>query len=199
MAEEKVEGSTGAVPAFDATAFMGELEGKIGAMLDARVPQPAQPAVSYPYGAIKPAPAAPAADDPMGTLVDPYVQRAVKPLQEQVAQATIRAQSAEDLARFRAAHPDLSPELAQKVEQAFGRLLEAGTPFVREDVLAWEMGKNFDTYRKEADKREQAERDRVAAAATAGGYSPGVANGINQDFNTMSDEQLALALKGKTF
>ena len=70
---------------------------------------------------------------------------------------------------------------------------------MREDVLAWEMGKNFDTYRKEADKREQAERDRVAAAATAGGYSPGVANGINQDFNTMSDEQLALALKGKTF
>ena len=195
MADEKE--NVGAAPAgFDPAAFMNDLEGRIGNLIEEKIPKPA---VSNPYGSVRPA--APKQDDsdPMSNLVDPYVQRAVKPLQEQVLQANLRAQSAEDRAAFYAKHRDLAPEVADKVEKAFNRLAEAGSPFVREDILAWEMGKNFDKYRTEADEREKAERDRVAAAATVGSHGvPHAAMG-DRDFNSMSDDELALATKGKVF
>src|SRR5262245_6080653 len=120
MADDKV--NEGAAPAFDAGAFMSELEGKVGALLDQRLPKPE--AISYPYGDVRPAPrpAAKTEDDPMATLVSPYVERALKPLEEQVTQANLRAQSAEDRAAFYTAHPDLPIEVRDRVESAFTRL-----------------------------------------------------------------------------
>src|SRR6185436_5332193 len=120
----------GAAPAFDAGAFMSELETKVGSLLDQKLPKTA--AITYPYAGRPPAKQEPVADDPMATLVDPYVQRAVSPLKQEVANANLRAQMAEDRAAFYAAHPDLKPEVRERVEQAAQRLAEAGSPFVRE-------------------------------------------------------------------
>ncbi len=180
----------GAAPAFDPGAFMTEIESRVAKVVDDRL-QPPTPPVSFPYeNAPKPQPAT--ADDPMKSLIDPYLQ----PMRQEVQAANLRAQMAEDRAAFYAQHPDIKPdsEIGKQVEHAFNNLAKTGAPFMRQNILEWVKG-------REAIQKEQAqaERDRAAAASTVLGSSPPLSSMGDKDYFNMSDDQLKLEVSGKQF
>lgn len=196
MADEtKGEQNAGAAPVFDAGAFATDMESRMEALLEKHKEKPAQDAIQYPYGRVEPVQHQPqATDDPMANLINPYVQKATKPLADEVLRANLRAQSAEDRAAFYLEHPNLKPEVRDQVENAFTRLSEAGTPFIRKDILKWVRGEQA-----LKDDQAAAERERAAAAVTAGGHSVPHAQMGERDYHSMGDDELALATKGKVF
>lgn len=127
--------------------------------------------------------------DPLAEVLDPYL----RPIR-------IGAAAAADFAKFYAIHPEAKdPEVQVAVEAKFGELLNAGTPWAREDILNWYKGVNFDKFADARNVQIKADQDRAAMAATVG---PGVTRGgpiVMGDPFAMAPDELDKALVGASF
>ena len=129
--------------------------------------------------------------DPLRGVLDPYLQ----PIAQR---AQLAAEGAIDAVLFYQGVPKAG-KYKDQIEQAFKRLVQAGTPFTRQDIWNWFKGQNFDTFAKEHAEEQKAAAE---AAAQAAAGLPGTARQeavVVSDPYAASSDELDKALKGITF
>jgi len=168
-------------PAFDVDALSSQIAEKISQGIVAGYQPPPQPA---------PAPVTPPPKDPVAELLSPYITPGVE-------KANLTAQAAMDAAVFYSSRPEAVSH-KDKLEAAFGTLLERGVPFVREDIWAWYLGKNPDV--ADGIKKTKADADaRKAAEAADLGHGSPPKPGEPKQATEIAPEDLTKAMENVTF
>jgi hypothetical protein len=180
----KPEGDKGPQPAIDADAIKAAVGEAVGAALaDWTPPEPRSAEPQRP----QPQPN----DDPLADLIGSKVNPALRSMGYEIADA-------KDAAMFYVEHPEALKH-KKALEDAFNTLKAQGTPMSRVAVFDWYKGKNFDTFRKEANEEAALAAEK---AKEAGDTGPGVSRRrevASKDPHTMSDEELSKALEGVAF
>lgn len=141
-------------------------------------------------GSSTPTPAPRATENPLEAVMKPILESHLRPV-------TIAAASAQDAAVFYATHPEALPHRAE-IEKAFNALVQQGTPFNREAVWDWYVGKKR---REGVDVYANIEEQKVAQAQAAQGVDGGVKPqpGQIKDAFTATDDELKKAMEGVSF
>lgn len=130
---------------------------------------------------------------------DPIYQAVVKPYLEPALRAmNVQTQAAVDAVHFYNRHPE-AREYQPHIEQRFGQMVQAGTPFDRETVWDHFRGQNLTHF---IERQQQAVQQAGAQGATIG--APGVGRTTPQPFNreefrALPLEQMEQRLAGVTF
>lgn len=177
------EGDKGPQPAIDADAIRAVVGEEVGkALADWTPPEPR---------AAEPRPQPKEGEDPLADLIGSRVNPALTRMGYEIADA-------KDAALFYVEHPEALKH-KKAVEDAFNTLKAQGTPMSRVAVFDWYKGKNFDTFREEANKEAKEAAERAKDASDAGAGVSRHREVAAKDPHSMSDEDLSKALEGVAF
>jgi hypothetical protein len=132
--------------------------------------------------------------DPVYQAIRPYLEPALQA-------ATLRAEAAEDMARFYLQHPE-AREFAPHLEQMFQDTLANGRPTTRETLWHLYRGAHFDYFRQRMADADAARAKQAQDAAVVGPGAGGSRGGpalTAELARTMSTDDLARALGRVTF